>query len=139
MEAVGRAQDREHSDQRLMEIQSNLTDGSGSPGGKGVNHMKMLTIVCREEFDDFVLLVFIDLGVKGYTMMSGASGSGETGAVSGRRGWTDRNTLFMVTLEDAQMAALVSAMKGFRARLTEEQHGVEVPLKAFLQPCEVIL
>jgi len=101
--------------------------------------MKMLTIVCREEFEDFVLLVFIDLGVKGYTMISGASGSGETGAVSGRHGWTDRNTVFMLTLDEAQMATLVTAMKELRARLVEEQNGVEVPLKAFLQPCEVIL
>ncbi len=45
----------------------------------------------------------------------------------------------MVTLDDARMATLVNALKELHARLIEEQQGLEVPLKAFLQPCEVIL
>ncbi len=104
-----------------------------------MNDMKMLTIVCREEFDDYVLLLFTELGITGYTVMPGAGGSGKTGAVSGTHGWTDRNTLFMVVLADAEMATLVAGMKELRARLVEEQSGREIPLKAFLQPCELIL
>lgn len=104
-----------------------------------MNDMKMLTIVCREGFDDYVLLVFNELGIKGYTVMPGAGGSGKTGAVSGTHGWTDRNTLFMIALVDAQMATLVAAVKELHARLVAEHHGIEVPLKAFLQPCELIL
>lgn len=104
-----------------------------------MNDMKMLTIVCREEFDDYVLLLFNELGITGYTVMPGAGGSGKTGAVSGTHGWTDRNTLFMVALAGTQMASLVAAMKELRARLVEEQSGREIPLKAFLQPCELIL
>jgi hypothetical protein len=104
-----------------------------------MNDMKMLTIVCREEFDDYVLLLFTELGITGYTVMPGAGGSGKTGSVSGTHGWTDRNTLFMVVLADAEMATLVAAMKELRARLVEEQSGREIPLKAFLQPCELIL
>jgi hypothetical protein len=42
--------------------------------------MKMLTIVCREKFKDDVRILFDSLGIKGYTVMSGAGGSGETGA-----------------------------------------------------------
>ena len=34
--------------------------------------MKMLTIVCREKYEDDVLVLFSNLGVKGYTVMSGA-------------------------------------------------------------------
>ena len=45
--------------------------------------MKMLTIVCREKFEVDVLVLFSNVGVTGYTVMSGAGGSGETGAVSG--------------------------------------------------------
>ena len=103
-EAVARAQDRENSDLLLSGNQSSVMGRGGSPERKGVNHMKMLTIICREEFEDFVRLVLNDLEIKGYTVMSGTSGSGETGAVSGKHGWTDRNTLFMVILDDAQMA-----------------------------------
>lgn len=104
-----------------------------------MNDMKMLTIVCREELDDFVLLLFNDLGIKGYTVMSGAGGSGKTGAVSGTHGWTDRNTLFILVLDDAKIAALVTAVKELHARLVEEHNGIEIPLKMFRQPCELLL
>ena len=101
--------------------------------------MKMLTIVCSEKMEDEVLAVFSDLGIKGYTVMSGAGGSGETGPVSVKFAWTDRNMIFLVALDDARMATLVTAMKELHARVIEEQYGLEVPLKAFLQPCEVVL
>jgi nitrogen regulatory protein PII len=101
--------------------------------------MKMLTIVCREKFKEEVLVLFATLGIKGYTVMSGAGGSGDTGAVSGKHGWTDRNMLFLVALDDAQMTTLVTAVKELNVRLVAEHSGREVPLKAFLQPCEVIL
>jgi hypothetical protein len=100
--------------------------------------MKMLTIVCREKFKDDVRILFDTLGIKGYTVMSGAGGSGETGAVSGND-WTDHNMLFLVVLDDAQMATLLTAMKELHVRLVAEQRGREVALKAFLQPCEMIL
>ena len=101
--------------------------------------MKILTIVCRQKFDDDVLVVFLDLGIKGYTVISGAGGSGETGAVSATHGWTDRNTMFLVALDDEHMIALVNGVKELYVRLMEEHHGREVPLKVFLQPCEVIV
>jgi Nitrogen regulatory protein P-II len=101
--------------------------------------MQMLTIVCREKFDFDVLVLFNNLGIKGYTVLSGASGSGETGVVSGKQGSIDRNMLFLVALDEAQMATLVSAIKELHTRLVEEHTGHEVPLKVFLQPCEVIL
>ena len=101
--------------------------------------MKMLTLIFRENIEDYIRLLFNDLEIKGYTVITGAGGSGETGAVSGKHQWTDRNTLFMVILDDARMATLVNALKELQARLIEEQQGLEVPLKAFLQPCEVVL
>jgi hypothetical protein len=45
----------------------------------------------------------------------------------------------MVVLADPEMATLVAAMKDLRARLVEEQSGREIPLKAFLQSCELIM
>ena len=33
--------------------------------------MKMLTIICREKFEVDVLVLFSNLGVKGYTVRSG--------------------------------------------------------------------
>lgn len=111
----------------------------GVQGEERVYDMKMLTIVAKEQFDDYVLLVFHEQGIKGYTVISGVSGSGETGAVSGKHEWIDRNTLFMVALDDAQMATLVTAMKELHGRPFAEDSGGAVSLKMFLQPCEVVL
>lgn len=101
--------------------------------------MQMLTIVCRETFDDEVRVLFNGLRIKGYTVMSGVGGSGETGTVSGTHGWTDRNMLFLVALDNDQMAGLVNALKALHAKLVTENSGREVALKVFLQPCELIL
>jgi hypothetical protein len=101
--------------------------------------MKMLTIVCSEKLEDEVLVLFKDLGIKGYTVMSGAGGSGETGAVSAKFAWTKRNMVFLVALNDAQVARLLTAVKELHARIVEEQYGLEVPLKVFFQPCEMVL
>ena len=38
--------------------------------------MKMLTIVCSEQFEDELLVVFNTLGINGYTVVHGVGGSG---------------------------------------------------------------
>ena len=101
--------------------------------------MKMLTIVCREQFEDEVLSVFNILGITGYTVVHGVGGSGVTGAVSVTHTWLDRNKLLLVALDDDRMATLVHAVKQLQARLVEEQMGHPVPFKAFLQPCETVV
>jgi len=101
--------------------------------------MKMLTIICREKFVEEVLAIFATRGIMGYTVIHGAGGGGVTGTVSGTRGWTDRNTLLLVALDNDQMATLMTAVKQLNARLVTDNSGREVALKMFLQPCEVIL
>jgi hypothetical protein len=101
--------------------------------------MKMLTVICREEFKNEVLAVFATQGIKGYTAIHGVEGSGVTGTVPGTHVWTDRNMLFLVALDNDQMATLVTAVKQLRAELVIDNSGYEVALKIFLQPCEEIM
>jgi nitrogen regulatory protein PII len=101
--------------------------------------MKMLTIVCRELFEDEVLAIFGALGITGYTVIHGVGGSGETGAVSVTHTSSDRNKLLLVALDDDRMTTLVQAVKQLHTRLVQEQLGHPVPFKAFLQPCEPIV
>ena len=61
--------------------------------------MKMLNIVCGEKLEGEILAMFKDLGIKGYTVIAGVGGTGQTGTVSGTGGSIDRNTLFMVALD----------------------------------------
>jgi hypothetical protein len=37
------------------------------------------------------------------------------------------------------VARLLTAVKELHARIVEEQYGLEVPLKVFFQPCEMVL
>jgi nitrogen regulatory protein PII len=101
--------------------------------------MKMLTIICRENFKEEVLDIFANQGITGYTVIPGAGGGGVTGIVPATHGWTDRNMLFLVALDNNQMATLMTAVKQLHAELVTENSGHEVALKMFLQPCEVIL
>ena len=101
--------------------------------------MKMLTIVCGERIEDEVLLLLESVAVKGYTVLSDVGGSGETGIVSGKGLWTDRNKLYLIALDDEHAAPLVKGVKELHVKLVQDNHGHEVPLKVFLQPCELIV
>jgi len=100
--------------------------------------MKMVTIICRERLQEAVIRILNDLKINGYTVSSGLGGRGETGFVS-EHNWTDRNVSFMVALEDDHVPSLTDAVKQLYVRLLEKQSGEEVPLKVFLQPCELIV
>jgi hypothetical protein len=100
--------------------------------------MKMLMVVCREGIDDEVRAVLANQHITGFTVISGVLGSGVTGTVTGKA-WTDRNTLFLIGLDDARMALLVKGVKELHDRLVEEHEGHEVRLKVFLSPCEEIV
>jgi hypothetical protein len=73
--------------------------------------MKMLAIMCREQFEDEVLALFGTLGITGYTVIHGVCGSGETGAVSLTHPSSERNRLLLVALDDDRMATLVQAVR----------------------------
>jgi len=100
--------------------------------------MKMLTIICRDSLEAEVRRLLKELDVKGYTVASGLGGKGQTGSVS-EHAWTGRNVSFMLATEDVQVGALADALKQLYVKLIDANHGEEVPLKVFLQPCEVIL
>lgn len=101
--------------------------------------MKMLTIICREQYEDEVLVVFNALGITGYTVIHGVGGSGETGAVSVTHTKATNNKLFLVALEDDRMSLLMEAVRQLQARLVQEHWGHPVPFKAFLQPCDLVV
>ncbi|HKY72651.1 MAG TPA: hypothetical protein VJL88_12095 [Nitrospira sp.] len=101
--------------------------------------MKMLTLVFREQFEDEVLVVFNTLKITGYTVIHGVGGSGEAGAVSVTHTKAANNKLFLVALEDDRMSLLMEAIRQLQARLVQEKWGLPVPLKAFVQSCELVV
>ena len=107
--------------------------------------MKMLHIVCGKRLESEILSLFKELGIKGYTVISGVGGSGETGIVSGADPITgdsaNSNTLFMVALgyEATFLPQIVAALKELRAKHIQGHDDRAIPLKVFLQPCEIII
>ena len=103
--------------------------------------MKMLHIVCGEKLEEEIFAMLRDLGIKGYTVISGVGGSGRTGTVSGTGNSIDRNTLIIVVLEyePTHLTQVLNAVREIHARHVHGYRGLEIPLKVFLQSCEVIL
>jgi nitrogen regulatory protein PII len=100
--------------------------------------MKMLTIICRNTLEGEVRRLLNDLPVDGYTVASGLGGKGQTGSVS-EHNWMERNMSFAIALEDERVPSLTHAIKQLYLKLLDANDGQEVPLKVFLQPCDVIL
>jgi hypothetical protein len=92
-----------------------------------------------------ILAMFKKVGIKGYTVISGVGGSGVTGTVRGANHSADpdanTNTLFMVALgyEATFLPRIVAALKELRAKHIQGHDDREIPLKVFLQPCEIII
>jgi nitrogen regulatory protein PII len=100
--------------------------------------MQMLTIICRDTLESEVRRLLHEQDIKGYTVTSGLGGKGQSGSVS-EHGWTDRNVSFMTAVEDSEVTVLADAVKKLYVKLLAANHGEEVPLKVFVQPCDVIL
>ncbi len=105
--------------------------------------MKMLHIVCGKRFEEEIVALFHKLGIKGYTVISGVGGRGVTGTVTASNPPTNQNTntLFMVALgyESSFLPQIVAALKEIRAKHVQGHDDREIPLKVFLQPCEIII
>lgn len=106
--------------------------------------MKMLHIVCGKRFEDEIVALCKEMGIKGYTVISGVGGSGVTGTVPGAKTSADdhaTNTLFMIALdyESTFLPEIVAALKELRAKHIQGHDDREIPLKVFLQPCEIII
>jgi len=103
--------------------------------------MKMLLIVCGKKLEEEIVTLFKELGLKGFTMISGVGGSGVTGTVLSSDTNHGTNTLFMLALgyESSFLPKILAALKEIRAGHVQGHHDREIPLKVFLQPCEIII
>lgn len=103
--------------------------------------MKMLLIVCGRKLEKEIVTLFKELGLRGFTMISGVGGSGVTGTVLSSDTNHGTNTLFMLALgyESAFLPKILAALKAIRAQHVQGHQEREIPLKVFLQPCEIII
>jgi hypothetical protein len=66
-------------------------------------------------------------------------GKGEAGRALNTFEWPGTNSLIFIALEEQEAARILEGLKGFRARLTELQRRVKVPMRVFTLPCEQVL
>ena len=101
--------------------------------------MKMLTIICRESLEDEVIALLTTEHVEGYTVISKVTGVGATGAVPRLHSWAGLNTLLLAVVSDDQLSKVVAGLRSLHDQLVQDRRGHEVPLKLFIQPCEMVL
>ena len=97
--------------------------------------MKMLFIVFRESLEEEVHALLNELHVKAFTELHKVGGTGETGAAFHSFTWPGMNALVLTALPEDQAERVVEGLKGFRDQRIQQQHGVKVPLHAFVLPC----
>jgi hypothetical protein len=101
--------------------------------------MKMLTIICRQPLEDEVIGLFTRTEVQGYTVISNLRGTGKTGVVPGPHSWSGLNSLVLAVMPDDLVEQVVSGLRSLHDQRAQERHGHEVPLKLFVQTCEMVL
>ncbi len=104
--------------------------------------MKMLMLVCSESLQRDLLESLKKSGVAcGYSIISKVTGCGETGTVSESTYFTGLgfNTMIYLVIPESDFERVVDAIKAFHQRLVQAQRGARIPLKLFVQSCEMIL
>ncbi len=103
--------------------------------------MEMLLIICGKTLEKEVVTLFQDLGLKGYTVISDVEGSSVTGTMLSADPNFGTNTLFLLALgyESTFLPKILAALKAIRAQHVQGHQEHEIPLKVFLQPCDIII
>ncbi len=93
--------------------------------------MKMVMISYNEAIDAEVIEVLKNCGLKNYTKLTGAFGSGATSGIhEGNDIWPGRNNILYIVCDDREVMQLISCVKELRKKLGKEG------IKAFILPVE---
>lgn len=97
--------------------------------------MKMLLIIFRDSLEEEIHGLLKEHDVKAFTELHKVAGTGETGAAFHSFAWPGLNALVLTALPDDQAEQVAKGLKEFRDQRIQQQHGVKVPLHAFVLPC----
>ena len=101
--------------------------------------MKMIMVLFRSSLEEDVLGLMNDLNINALTEIPEVLGRGETGEAYGSLFSSGSNGLILTAVEDQQADEAVRALKAFRDRLSERQHGCKIPLRVFTFPCSMVV
>lgn len=96
-------------------------------------------IVFRHSLNEEIHALLNELGVKGFSEAPKMLGVGETGKAFGSFHEGGLNSMILASMEESQAAAVTEKLKQFRDDLAQESHGIKIPLKVFILPCEEAL
>ena len=101
--------------------------------------MKMLLIVFRESLEEEIVALLNELNIKAFTELHKVSGTGETGDAFHSFAGSGVNSMILAALPEDQSERLVEKLKDFREERAREYHGVKIPLRVFVLPCEQLV
>ena len=101
--------------------------------------MKLLLIIFRDSIEEEIQGLLKELDVKAFTELRKVEGRGETGAALHSFTWPGANSMILAALEGDQAELVVGRLKAFRDQRLQQQHGVKIPMRVFVLPCEQVV
>jgi len=101
--------------------------------------MKVLVLTFRNSLDAEVRSLLTKEDIRAYSEIPSVHGIGEAGPAFGSLTCPGKNSMILIALPDDRADQLIKAFETFRHRLATQQHGVKLPIKLFVLPCEQII
>ena len=101
--------------------------------------MKMLVLIFRDSLEEEILSLLQHEKIQAYTMIPKVHGMGETGAAFGSFMSQGENSLVLLAMADEPARQTIEAFRALRSRLSQHQHGIAIPMKLMVMPCEEII
>src|SRR5574341_1910287 len=92
----------------------------------------MVMLIFRDSLDDDIQSLLKQFGVKAFTEVHNVEGLGETGAAFHSFAWPGRNSMILAAMPEEHADRLIKGVREFRDRRVHQQHGLKLPLRAFV-------
>jgi Nitrogen regulatory protein P-II len=94
--------------------------------------VKIVMLIFRDSLDDDIRNLLKEFGVKAFTEMHNVTGLGETGAAFHSFAWPGCNSMILAAMPEKDADRLIKGVREFRDRRVHHQHGLKLPLRAFV-------
>ncbi len=94
--------------------------------------VKMVMLIFRDSLEEDVMSLLKRFGVNAFTEVHNVDGLGETGAAFHSFVRPGRNSMILAAMPEEHADRLIKGVREFRDRQVQQQHGLKLPLRAFV-------
>jgi len=98
----------------------------------------MLLLIFPEAFEEEVRPLLDAAEAPGWTEIRNLVGNGASGLHLGTQVWPGKNSAFLCVADETHIERLTTIVKDFRQRWHRD-NGLDIQMRAFSLPCEVII